>query len=451
MSTRSLALFFLLLLSCSSIQAQNSKEWTVLFSFDQHVLEENTQNELDQVLHFISTVEWQSLLLRGHTDAIGSLTYNAALSIRRVEAVKNYLLTAGLEEEKIELDGFGEEQPMATNEAAAGRKSNRRVEIRLIYREPIEETLTRITPGKKEEQKEKEEIPAPKPTLVEDIKVQLNPQNRASFNYNCKGDIIITAKAGAKLRIPEGAIVDCDEVGKLEVTMREFTSKREIINSKASTYSGNKMLQSAGMITVDIKKEGKRINMNGCLEVVIPGPKVEGMQPYFSSNTSKLDQINWRRRKGKIRYDDYQEAYIIEICGEISGSFGVNCDKRIPGEGSAILVKIRKLHGQFPGIAVESADGAITNLRQVNIKAGRSRKWAYYTFPAIENEPLTILGSYTKRPLGLGSQKTYTLEEAVLYNTENGPLKLKRVKRFRKKGVYYVIKDFPTLKFNKES
>lgn len=449
MSTRILALFFLLLLSYSSVQAQNSKEWTVLFSFDQHTLEENTQNELDQMLHFISTVEWQSLLLRGHTDAIGSLTYNVALSTRRVEAVKNYLLTAGIAEGKIELDWFGEEKPMATNEAAAGRKSNRRVEIRLIYKEPIEETLTIISPGKTEEQKV--EPPAPKPAPVEDVKVQLNPQNRSSFNYNCKGDIIITAKAGAKLRIPEGAIVDCDEVGKLEVTMREFTSKKEIINSKASTYSGNKMLQSAGMITIDIKKEGKRINMNGCLEVVIPGPKVEGMQPYFSSNTSKLDQINWRRRKGKIRYDDYQEAYIIEICGEISGSFGVNCDKRVPGEGSAILVKVRKLHGQFPGIAVESADGAITNLRQVNIKAGRSRKWAYYTFPAIENEPLTILGSYTKRPFGLGSEKTYTLEEAVLYNTENGPLKLKRVKRFRKKGVYYVVKNFPTLRFTKES
>lgn len=449
MSLRSFALCCLLLLSYGSIQAQNSKEWTVLFSFDQHTLEEHTQDELDQMLHFISTVDWESLSLRGHTDAIGSLTYNVALSTRRVEAVKNYLVAAGIDQEKINMDWFGEEQPLATNQAAAGRKSNRRVEIRLMYKEPMDEAITTITPAKPKA--EKVATPAPKPAPIEEVKVKLNLQNQAAFNYNCKGDIIITAKAGAKLRIPEGAIVDCDEVGKLEVSMREFTSKKEIISSKASTYSGHEMLQSAGMITVDIKKEGKRINMNGCLEVVIPGPKVAGMQPYFSSNTSKLDQINWRRRKGKIRYDDYQEAYIIEICGEISGSFGVNCDKRIPGKRSDILVKVRKLHGQFPGIAVESADGAITNLRQVNKKAGRSRKWAYYTFPVLEDEPLTILGSYTKRPLGLGAEKTYTLEEAVLYDTKNGPLQLKRVKRFRKKGVYYVVRNFPTLRFTKES
>lgn len=448
MSTRSFVLFCLLLCLSSSIQAQNSKLCTVLFPFDQHNLEEEAQSELNQLLHFMSTVEWQFLSLKGHTDAIGSLSYNVALSTRRVEKVKEYLLAAGVDRDKIEIGWFGEEQPLATNQEEKGRKSNRRVEIRLTYSEATEEVVTTTTPV--EEERGQVDTPTPAPAPIEDVKVKLNKENRASFDYNCQGDIIITAEAGAKLRIPEGAIVNCDEVGKLEVSMREFTSKKEIINSQASTYSGNEMLQSAGMIIVDIKKEGKRINMNGCLEMVIPGPKVEGMQPYFSSYTGKVNQINWRKRKGKIRYDDYQEAYIVEICGAFSGSFGVNCDKRVPGERSAVLVKIKRLHGQFPGIAVESADGAITNLRQVNIKEGRSRKWAYYTFPVIENEPLTILGSYTKKPFGLGSEKTYTLEEAVLYSTENGPLQLKRVKRFRKKGVYYVIKDFPSLKFSKE-
>lgn len=449
MSTRSLTLCCLLLFSYSSIQAQNHKQWTVLFPFDQHHLAEEAQSELDQLLQFVSTVEWQSLALKGHTDAVGSLSYNKALSTRRVETVRDYLLAAGMDLGKIEIGWFGEEQPFATNQEAEGRKSNRRVEIRLSYSEEIEEVVTTITPVK--EEKQKVETPLPKPLPIEDVKVKLDKTNRATFDYNCRGDIIITAEAGAKLRIPEGTIVDCDEVGKLEVSMREFTSKKEIIASRASTYSGNKMLQSAGMITVDIKKEGKDINMNGCLEMVIPGPKVEGMQPYFTNNTSRLDRINWRQRKGKIRYDDFQEAYIVEICGEISGSFGVNCDKRVPGKGGAILVKVKKLQGQQPGIAVETTDGAITNLREISIKEGRSRKWAYYAFPVIENEPLTVLGSYTKKHFGLGSKKTYTLEEAVLYNTENGPLQLKRVKRFRKKGVYYRIKNFPSLKFTKES
>ena len=129
--------------------------------------------------------------------------------------------------------------------------------------------------------------------------------------------------------------------------MCEFISKKEIVSSNASTYSGNEMLQSAGMIIVDIIKQGKRININACLEIVIPGLKVDGMQPYFTNYARNVDPRNWRRRKGKIRYDDYHESYILDICGAFGGSFGINCDKRVPSRGTenggTILVKVKKL------------------------------------------------------------------------------------------------------------
>lgn len=69
-----------------------------------------------------------SLKVAGHTDNVGSDAANMELSKNRAEAVKNYLVTQGVKEGRIEASWFGERQPIATNKTAAGRQKNRRVE-----------------------------------------------------------------------------------------------------------------------------------------------------------------------------------------------------------------------------------------------------------------------------------------------------------------------------------
>lgn len=449
MKTKTPFLLSLLSICFLKLNAQDQKQWTILFPFDEYVLNEAAKAELDELVIFLETVVLGEVHLQGHTDGKGNNAYNQTLSTNRAIAVRDYLVSKGLDSEKIKTDWFGEEQPQADNESAVGRQRNRRVVVQLTYERlivviPIV-TEAPIAP----------EIETPVPTTIaipEDIKLKLDKSNTATFAYNCKGDIQITGQRGAILRIPEGVLVDCDELGKLEVKMHELTSKNDIVNSKASTYSGNQMLQSGGMVFFDITKDGRRVNMNGCLEVVVPGPKVEGMQPYYTSNTTNKAQIDWKKRQGEIRYDDLLQAYVMEICGEISGSFGVNADKPIDdGYKGKVLVKVKQLNGQFPGIAVENSEGAITNLRRVTRKAWTSRKWAYYTFPVIENEPLTVIGTYSKHAYGSKSDKRYHLGQPVIYDAETGPLRLKRVGSLKHKGAYYVIKDFPTLKFEKGS
>ena len=68
----------------------------------------------------------------GHTDSVGSDAYNQKLSVQRAEAVKAYLVSKGIEKNRIYTEGKGEKQPIADNQTKEGRAKNRRVEIEVV-------------------------------------------------------------------------------------------------------------------------------------------------------------------------------------------------------------------------------------------------------------------------------------------------------------------------------
>lgn len=68
----------------------------------------------------------------GHADAIGTDAYNQKLSVARSEAVKAYLVSKGVEKNRIYTEGKGESSPVADNKTAEGRAKNRRVEVEVI-------------------------------------------------------------------------------------------------------------------------------------------------------------------------------------------------------------------------------------------------------------------------------------------------------------------------------
>ena len=76
----------------------------------------------------------------GHTDSVGSDAYNQDLSERRARSVADYLATHGVREARLGIRGFGETQPVASNETDAGRAANRRVEIKIV---PVSESELR--------------------------------------------------------------------------------------------------------------------------------------------------------------------------------------------------------------------------------------------------------------------------------------------------------------------
>ncbi len=104
----------------------------VFFDFDKAVLKPEGKAKLDDLVGKLKTVALEVIIAIGHTDNIGTKEYNQKLSVRRAEAVKAYLVSKGIEPNRIYTEGKGLTQPIADNRTAAGRAKNRRVEIEVV-------------------------------------------------------------------------------------------------------------------------------------------------------------------------------------------------------------------------------------------------------------------------------------------------------------------------------
>ena len=102
------------------------------FDFDKAVLKPAGKAELDKLVSKLNGVNLEVIVAVGHTDSVGSDAYNQKLSIRRSEAVKAYLVSKGIEKNRIYTEGKGEKQPVASNKTKDGRAKNRRVEIEVV-------------------------------------------------------------------------------------------------------------------------------------------------------------------------------------------------------------------------------------------------------------------------------------------------------------------------------
>ena len=102
------------------------------FDFDKSVLKPEGRAKLDDLVSKMSGLNLEVVIAVGHTDSIGTDAYNQRLSVRRSEAVKSYLVSKGVEKNRVYTEGKGEKQPVADNKTAEGRAKNRRVEIEVV-------------------------------------------------------------------------------------------------------------------------------------------------------------------------------------------------------------------------------------------------------------------------------------------------------------------------------
>ena len=102
------------------------------FNFDKAVLKPEGKAKLDDLVSKIKSINLEVIIAVGHTDSVGSDAYNQKLSVRRSEAVKAYLVSKGIEKNRVYTEGKGEKQPVADNKTAQGRAKNRRVELDVV-------------------------------------------------------------------------------------------------------------------------------------------------------------------------------------------------------------------------------------------------------------------------------------------------------------------------------
>jgi OOP family OmpA-OmpF porin len=102
------------------------------FDFDKAVLKPEAKAKLDDLVGKTKAVALEVIIAVGHTDSAGTDAYNQKLSVGRSEAVKAYLVSKGIEKNRVYTEGKGEKQPVADNKTAEGRAKNRRVEIEVV-------------------------------------------------------------------------------------------------------------------------------------------------------------------------------------------------------------------------------------------------------------------------------------------------------------------------------
>ncbi|WP_138516838.1 outer membrane protein OmpA [Rhodoferax bucti] len=102
------------------------------FDFDKAVLKAEGKAKLDDLVSKVKAINLEVIIAVGHTDATGDDAYNQKLSVARSEAVKAYLVSKGIEKNRVYTEGKGEKQPVADNKTKEGRAKNRRVEIEVV-------------------------------------------------------------------------------------------------------------------------------------------------------------------------------------------------------------------------------------------------------------------------------------------------------------------------------
>src|SRR5262245_27239092 len=111
----------------------------LLFDFDSDALRPETRSNLRKLAQSLDKYPGTDLLVAGHTDAVGSQSYNQGLSERRSRSAGNYLVSQGVSSSRLRTKGLGETEPVATNDTEAGRQANRRVEVAIYASKEMRE------------------------------------------------------------------------------------------------------------------------------------------------------------------------------------------------------------------------------------------------------------------------------------------------------------------------
>ncbi|MEN9997139.1 MAG: hypothetical protein RI922_129 [Bacteroidota bacterium] len=104
----------------------------IFFDFDKATLRPESTNELQRLTKLLTDVPTLKIEISGHTDSKGANDYNLKLSDNRAKAVVDYLIKAGISADRLTYKGYGEDQPISTNDTDAGRQLNRRTEFKII-------------------------------------------------------------------------------------------------------------------------------------------------------------------------------------------------------------------------------------------------------------------------------------------------------------------------------
>lgn len=469
------------------------------FDYGKHDFSPNAESELQTLTYFLKDlpdVRWTHVRILGHTDNKSSKAFNEALSLKRANAVRNYLLKVmPPKADLIEVSAWDYSKPLMENTTEENRALNRRVEVRVKYEGldkivvPIAEkpknegVIVDVKPEKKEEKKEnKPPIVLPAPEKPWDTsEVYANIQSKFSVECGCKQKIHLRSDFGTTIDI---APLNCKsrELQTIDFEIDENLAYQQILHTNATTYDEkNQLLESAGMICVrfNINNPDSAPSGGQLMTIFLPFPEpIEGMNPYVAlDNSASWSDMRWRQDTSsiKLKYNKVKKGYEITLfLGRVNGGRTcLNCDKPkacIPTKENNnceyLIAKFRTPQNQF--LSAIYPQGSISNLipiakKDLKVKSrltGKERnvvyndkKYAYYLLPTpFDNQIITLRSNQGTKSLNAAytifndSQK---LDEAKRKELKQLNLKTrKRNYRLRQFSASKVIKPHFRLQRN---
>lgn len=272
------SIFLLLLmfsLTYSKSLAQNTPDHIVYFAVDSYSLSANEQQRLEVFVRTtLSDTTGLRLKFVGHTDADASNEYNATLSQNRVKTVQRSFEKYGIRN-PIEATWLGEDQPLNTNGTQEEKRMNRRVEI----------FLERTTPKD--------------PSTIRDLYKQLE-QKKQVHCIDPTRDTVLVFDQGTIVSIPAYAFQNPSR-NCVEVRVKEFYKKSDMILENLSTTSNGRLLESEGMIYIEAVANDQQIGLapGKSLTVLMPTDSLRSdINLFYGQRDEHTDMMNWLQANG---------------------------------------------------------------------------------------------------------------------------------------------------------
>ena len=275
-------------LSIFPLFAQSTLQRSVYFDTNKAELKPQGKVSLLEVAAFLNQHPSFQIQLTGNTDADGNDELNRLLSERRIATVRQFLEQKGINLTKITTLAIGKAQPIADNATEEGKKQNRRVDIKVSFVEKDPSVFL-------------EKI-ADFSSLYRELAIESQTfkleTNKDTLIRGEKGTILLISK-NAFAGIPEGAVVDFN--------LKEAYSFSDIIRENLNTMSGDKALQTGGMIYLEARYNGQKLSLQEPLKVQFSSKEsqLEGMQLFTGERSSANDAaINWTPLSNRVVVSD---------------------------------------------------------------------------------------------------------------------------------------------------
>jgi len=292
MTNRALQSLLALLLSISICTAQSVVEKSIYYKSDQHTIASNNALHLQDVIATLAAYNEYSIKIIGHADQDGSSDYNLALSQKRAEAVRDFLIANGVAAKNITLDFLGENDLADSLPDENSKRQNRRVTIQAegYQYDNLQELVSQLENNNDDTH-----------TIDQDVATSLS------------------LSKGTEVNIPASAFCHLDgsplENGQVDLVFKEAFEYTSMIDESLFTQTADRWLETGGMIHIEASQNGQPIRLQDGSEIELLFPsQVEkaGMELFLG--TQEEDGTIWQSTGEEITsVSNEKETPYIEV------------------------------------------------------------------------------------------------------------------------------------------